>query len=103
MDELGNRKHLTPKERLALLFTWNGVKVRHKGVDIRSEWNKYIAWRIKGKMGEPNPSVKSILAFEKQWLNSQAVKRINNPDAFKVKEKEISLLLIVLLSPFCLQ
>ena len=84
-------RKLRESEREAIHDTWNGVKFRHPGVDVRSEWDRYTAWRKRKDNFEPKHSIKSIIDFENLWLKSVNVKRFKNPTQFKEKEKEISL------------
>lgn len=89
MDVYEKQKQLSLKKRRELLLTWNGVKSRHQDVNVREEWEKYVLWLRRKGMPKPEPTFFSFLAFEKRWLKSINVKRINNPELFKEKEKEI--------------
>ena len=74
-------------KRKELLITWESIKDRHPGIDIRKEWDKYIRWiRF-----TPTPSIASMLAFENKWLKNRNVTRHRNPELYKGKKKEILL------------
>lgn len=92
MEEPEKRKQLAPQKRNALKESWDGIKFRHKDVDVRAEWDKYVNWLKTKKISEPQPSIKSLIDFEKKWLKSINVARIRNPSSFTKKEKEISLI-----------
>ena len=83
------RKQLSPNKRRTLLIIWNSIKNRHQDIDVRKEWDKYVAWLRRNGVPKPEPEFISFLAFEKRWLKSINVKRINNPELFKEKEREI--------------
>lgn len=84
------KKQSTVEEQREILrVTWDGVKLRHPGIVIRAEWEKYVIWLESKKESKPKLTIKSILAFEGRWLKSTKVTRINNPSSFKEKEKEI--------------
>src|ERR1035437_1228224 len=85
------QKQLSPKKRRELLLTWNGVKSRHQDINVRKEWDEYVAWLRRKGMPNPEPTFFSLLAFEKRWLKSVNVKRINNPELFRETEKKIPL------------
>lgn len=76
-------------EKEELRLTWQNIESRHIGINIRNEWDKYVRW-LRKKNIWIKPSIKTLLIFERSWLNSLNVTRNNNPEAFKEKEKEIS-------------
>ena len=79
------------ENRADLLVTWECLKHRHKGIDVRSEWDKYTKWREFKGFPKITPSINTILTFEKNWLKSLKVTRIRNPELYRENEKEIAL------------